>query len=249
MGTVYKTSIIVPCYNEAERLQQDEFARLLETAELDILFVDDGSVDNTANMLNNFCQQHAGRAALLRQSANQGKAEAVRAGMRKALAEGAEKIAYFDADLSTPVDEIPRLLQVLEEGDFQVALGARIATLGRAVKRKPLRHYLGRVFATSVSLILNLRIYDSQCGAKLFKKNAALEQALEQPFISRWAFDVELIGRLLTATDQPLTPADFVELPLNQWQDVAGSKLHFSDMAKAGLDLISIARAYGHKRR
>ena len=249
MGTVYKTSIVVPCYNEAKRLQLNEFSRLLAMAELNLLFVDDGSADDTAQILEKFCQKHSGRARLLRQSPNQGKAEAVRAGLRQALNNGAEQIGYFDADLSTPVDEIPRLMHILDEGKFQVALGARIATLGRAVKRKPLRHYLGRVFATSVSLILNLRMYDSQCGAKLFRKNAALEQALEQIFISRWAFDVELIGRLLTAEPEPLQAGDFVELPLNRWEDVAGSKLHFSDMARAGLDLISIARAYGHKRR
>ncbi len=249
MGAVYKTSIVVPCYNEARRLQLDEFARLLDMARLDLVFVDDGSSDDTAQLLDKFCQAHPGRAVLLRQPVNQGKAEAVRAGMLRALADGAEQIGYFDADLSTPVDELPRLMQALEDTSFQVALAARIATLGRAVKRKPLRHYLGRVFATSVSLILNLRIYDSQCGAKLFRNNVALQQALQQPFISRWAFDVELIGRLLTATDKPLQAGDFVELPLNAWQDVAGSKLHFSDMARAGFDLLSIARIYGRKRR
>lgn len=249
VGSVHKTIIVVPCYNEAQRLRLGEFARLLQLAPVDLLFVDDGSADQTAQVLEGFCQGQDERAWWIKQSYNQGKAEAVRTGLHEALDRGADIVGYFDADLSTPVDELPRLLLALQQPPRKVALAARIATLGRKVQRKPGRHYLGRVFATSVSLILNLRIYDSQCGAKLFRVSPGLERALHRPFRSRWAFDVELIGRLLTDPHEPLVPSDFVEVPLNSWHDVAGSKLHLKDMLGAGLDLLAIAREYGPRRR
>ena len=118
-----------------------------------------------------------------------------------------------------------------------VALGSRIARLGAHIERKPSRHYVGRVFATAASWVLDLAVYDTQCGAKLFRHTDALDAALARPFRSRWSFDVELLGRLLA---RGLSVDRIVEVPLAKWVDVAGSKLSFAGATKAGLELLAL---------
>jgi hypothetical protein len=88
-------------------------------------------------------------------------------------------------------------------------------------------------------------VYDTQCGAKVFRRTAALEAALDQPFSGRWAFDVELIGRLHLGTRAaPGVPISrFVEMPLREWRDVAGSTLRATDFPVLGIELLQIALA------
>jgi len=93
-------------------------------------------------------------------------------------------------------------------------------------------------------------VYDTQCGAKIFRRSPALSHALATSFRSRWAFDVELLGRLLTGAPgvEPVVLAHIREEPLLAWRDVAGSKLSASHMLKAGLDLAFIARDLRERR-
>jgi hypothetical protein len=152
--------------------------------------------------------------------------------------DGADVVGYLDADLSTPVQEMRRILDVLTaRSDIDVVLGSRVALLGRAVHRSAARHYLGRVFATVASTTLGLPVYDTQCGAKAFRAGVPLRAALGSHFDSRWAFDVELLGRLL---DVGVPRTAFFELPLDSWRDVSGSKLSAPAMLKAGLDVVGI---------
>lgn len=228
-----KTIVVVPCYNEEQRLDEHQFTPLLERAEL--LFVDDGSRDGTAALLRTI-QRHAGVHVLALEQ-NRGKAEAVRRGMLHALELGAHVVAYMDADASTPARELLRLLEARSERAVDVVLGARVQLLGNDVHRRPSRHYLGRVFATAASLLLQLPVYDTQCGAKVFLDTPALRAALQQPFASRWAFDVELLGRLLTGG---LGRDRFLEVPLREWSDVAGSKLGMASMIRSGAELLAV---------
>src|SRR5262249_13019404 len=140
-------------------------------------------------------------------------------------------VGYVDVDLSTPIDDVLHIVDALEARRADVAMGARVALLGRDIERNRARHYLGRVFATAASMILHLRVYDTQCGAKFFRAGPPLTAALAAPFSSRWAFDVELIGRLLLEG----VPAEkFVEVPLHRWSDVGGSKLAPVAMLRTG---------------
>ncbi|MBN2360351.1 MAG: glycosyltransferase [Deltaproteobacteria bacterium] len=247
--------IVLPCYNEQQRLQLDLFDELLQTPWLRLLFVDDGSDDGTGQRLQAYCRRRAGRAELLTLPRNGGKAEAVRAGMIKALDQGAEVVGYVDVDFATPVSEVVRVIEVMEQRGVPVAMGARVSLLGTSIERSPVRHYLGRVFATAASLLLRLRVYDTQCGAKFFRRSPVLRAALEQPFASRWAFDVELIGRLLEGRDgaAPLSPEAFLEVPLQRWADVGGSKLKPLGMLRTGIELLLIGvrhnRSLGRGRR
>lgn len=234
--------IVVPCYNEEKRLDLAEFEPLLSVPELRLLFVDDGSTDATSTIIARYVAERTKRVELLRLEQNEGKANAVRRGLLHALNGSAIIVGYLDADMATPAFEMVRLITTLISSEVQVVLGSRIRLLGRQVERKAARHYLGRVFATVASRALQLDVYDTQCGAKVMRANSALAFALERPFTSRWAFDVELIQRLLTAPEGALTSDDFVEVPLQVWRDRPGSKLRAWGMIRSGLDLLRIAR-------
>jgi glycosyltransferase involved in cell wall biosynthesis len=220
----------VPCFNEERRLQPEGLLRLLAAPAVRVLLVDDGSSDGTLLRLHEVKARAPDRVDVLSLARNTGKAEAVRQGLRAALAQGSSVVAYLDADLATPPQEMLRLLTRLEAGKAEVVLGARVALLGRDIQRNPLRHYLGRVFASFSAVSLGMRVYDTQCGAKAFRATEALRRALEAPFGSRWIFDVELISRLLS---EGLEPAHFVEVPLREWRDVKGSTLSVGSMALA----------------
>ena len=238
-------TLVVPCYNEAARLDGAALVGLVDAhAALRLLLVDDGSTDRTAERLRTLAAERPTRIELLALPANGGKAEAVRQGLQHALAGGVDVVGYFDADLSTPPPEILRLVQTIDASGVAVVMGARVALLGRDIRRRAARHYLGRIFATTASIMLGVRVYDTQCGAKLFRRTPALVAALERPFRSRWAFDVELLGRLLSAG---LPIETFVEVPLMTWRDVPGSKLNVTRMGRAYCDLLLIGMA--HRRR
>jgi len=120
-----------------------------------------------------------------------------------------------------------------------------VQLLGRTIERRHVRHYVGRVFATCASLSLGLPVYDTQCGAKIFRRSEALLAAIATPFKSRWAFDVELFGRLVRPGHG--TPGIALnriwEEPLRAWTDVAGSKLSAVAGLRAAFDLACIAWA------
>ncbi len=244
--TSLRRVVVVPCFNEAQRLDGPAVLELLVDDRTDVLFVDDGSTDATRAVLFDLVRDTGGRARVLGLDDNGGKGEAVRRGLRAAIDDGAAVVGFLDADLSTPVDEMLRILNVLDErADVEAVLGARVALLGRAIERTPTRHYLGRVFATVASTMLGIRVYDTQCGAKAFRVTDTLCGVLSSSFSSRWAFDVELLARLL----QTMAPTQLVEVPLLRWHDVKGSKLSPRAMAKAGVDLLRIGAAARNGRR
>lgn len=240
MGTM-RTVVVIPCYNEATRLDQGEFTRLV-SEEIGLLFVDDGSTDNTRELLSEFVAGHE-RMSLLPLDPNRGKAEAVRQGMLHAMKDEPDIIAFIDADLATPVDEVIRLAKIASDSDADAIIGSRIAHLGTEIDRSMSRHFLGRVFATAASIALEAPVYDTQCGAKFFRSSPRLERVLDERFHSRWAFDVELLGRLL-AED-----ATIIEVPLKRWIDVPGSKMSFRSMVKAGADLVQIRSLLARRRK
>jgi hypothetical protein len=121
--------------------------------------------------------------------------------------------------------------------------GARIQILGRKINRNPTRHYCGRIFATCASIVLNLPVYDTQCGAKMFRNTPILKKILENRFLTKWIFDVEMIARLIKLSENKNIANEMIyEYPLNEWTDVAGSKLKSSDFIKAINDLLIIRK-------
>jgi len=241
--------LIIPCYNEAQRLHIEAFRRFLaRDTGTRLLFVDDGSTDGTCDVLTTLCSGFGGKTSILRLPKNKGKAEAVRAGFLFALDHGRPTmIGFWDADLATPLDTVERFLRVLhDQPEIEMIFGARVQLLGRRVKRSAVRHYLGRIFATAVSIVLELAIYDTQCGAKLFRVHADTRALFAEPFLSRWVFDVEIIARyrqLFREEERNLAEAIY-EYPLEQWEDVAGSKVGFGDFLIAFRDIVRIRSRY-----
>jgi dolichyl-phosphate beta-glucosyltransferase len=238
--------LVVPCYNEALRLPAEAFQQFLCSSQVRFVFVDDGSRDKTYERLESLRSGREDRVFVIRSQSNQGKAEAVRLGLNFALQQGAEYIGFWDADLATPLDAIPELMAVFaSRPDLDMVFGARVKLLGRQVHRRTSRHYLGRVFATAVSSMLRLPIYDTQCGAKIFRVRPGTAALLAEPFGSRWVFDVELLARYIRQLGSAPTAAQRIyEYPLNVWEDVAGSKVQASDFLIAARDLMRIYWRY-----
>ncbi len=241
----------MPCYNEARRLRIEAFAAFFAnpaSEAVQLLFVNDGSRDATLAVLQALRSRYPGRVRVLDKQPNAGKAEAVRHGMLHAL--GLPHCAitgFWDADLATPLAQIADLTKVLLAGPtFTMVFGARVRLLGRHIHRLPARHYLGRIFATVASSMLRLPIYDTQCGAKLFRATPELVEVLREPFRSRWIFDVELLARFMARHrgDPEAVRGAIYEYPLPEWTDVAGSKVGPLDFFKALGELAQIRKQY-----
>ncbi|MBV9265932.1 MAG: glycosyltransferase [Acidobacteriaceae bacterium] len=241
--------VVVPCYNEAARLNVDAFRHYLAHTELTrLIFVDDGSKDETLTILKRLCWDLEDKTEVLACEANSGKAEAVRRGMMHALrVHRPEMVGFWDADLATPLDDIDCFHGLLRgRSELEMVFGSRVKLLGRHIERKAARHYLGRIFATVVSTMLELPIYDTQCGAKLFRVTEGTREIFADRFLSKWVFDVEIIARyqrLYRASGKKLETAIY-EYPLECWVDVAGSKVKPRDFVTALVDVARIKSKY-----
>ena len=239
MGSVRKTIIVVPCYNESKRIKPNAFIAALENeSNLFFLFVNDGSTDETLDMLYSIKERNLAQVDVLSLDLNSGKAEAVRRGLLKAMEGPFDNVGYWDADLATPLDAIDGFSRLLDSADVDIVIGSRVRLLGRMVERKAIRHYLGRIFATCASIMLNICIYDTQCGAKVFRNTVYLKKVFAKPFKVKWTFDVEMLARfsIVMRTTPCEVSSKWVEYPLSEWIDVKGSKIKGKDFVKSGFE-------------
>ena len=236
--------IIVPCYNEAARLNVEVFRQFShQEHSVGFIFVNDGSTDGTLNVLKPLCDSNAENLNYL-DVPHGGKAEAVRQGLIQAFKAHSDYVGFWDADLATPLSPILDFCKILDQNPhLQMVIGARVKLLGREIERQMIRHYLGRLYATAVSMMLRLPIYDTQCGAKIFRVSPEICVLFEHPFKTTWTFDVEIIARM---RQRKTIQAEEViyEFPLTKWSDVRGSKVKPLDFGKAFFELIKIYFSY-----
>jgi len=239
-----RVQLVVPCYNEAARLKTGAFLDLVRSRpDVVVRFVDDGSTDATATALAELTARAPLQVSVMTLPQNVGKAQAVRAGVLAAFEQEPAFVSYWDADLSTPLSALAEFIEVLDNNpDIDIVMGARVKLLGRRIERRPLRHYGGRVFATAASLALRLAVYDTQCGAKLFRANERLRQTFAEPFRSTWLIDLEMLARYISVNGRATAESGIFELPLKTWSDVPGSKLRVASALHAAVDLASIWR-------
>jgi dolichyl-phosphate beta-glucosyltransferase len=183
-------SVVIPVFNEEHRLQKtanEIFAFFAKQSSLvEIIFVDDGSTDNTLSLLRQYANQHA--CKVISYGENRGKGYAVRQG---ALAATSNWVVFFDVDLATPLVEFENLQRFIQPGD-QVVVGSRRLEKSRIEKyESKLRTFLGRGF-TKISNILVPNITDFTCGFKCFSKEA-VQKIFTVARIDRWGFDTELL--------------------------------------------------------
>lgn len=210
------------------------------------LFINDGSGDNTLKLLGE-TTANSGNLFLLNLEKNGGKAEAVRRGMLHAKEVfKADYVGFWDADLATPLEEILPFIKMIQEGNFDAVTGLRLTRLGARVKRKASRHILGRIFATVASKVLKVPVYDTQCGAKLFKEEI-IPYLFTETFSTRWLFDVEILARNIQKNGAEHVRTKVYEYPVFTWQDVGGSQVKLKDFVRAPLELLKIKRRYLRK--
>ncbi|HUR80157.1 MAG TPA: glycosyltransferase [Thermoanaerobaculia bacterium] len=238
--------LVIPCYNEERRLPVDELrAFTLAGARLEMLFVNDGSRDGTLRLIESLAKEDPRKFSVLNLERNSGKAEAVRRGILAAMERKPDLVGFWDADLATPLSELSDFLAVFDtRPEIEMVFAARVRLLGRSISRNPRRHYVGRVGATLISSSLGLAVYDTQCGAKLFRVSDAMREIFSTQFLSRWIFDVEIIARFVRQRGRDDAARAIYELPIRTWHDVKGSKVRSTDFIRALNDLRKIHRAY-----
>ncbi len=241
--------LVIPCFNEQNRLPQQQILESVQrSAGLSICFVDDGSTDRTAAILSALKAKAPANIDVISLERHCGKAEAVRQGMLHVTRSNrVAMVGYWDADLSTPLKDLNSLVSVLTSNrTCVVAMGSRVKRLGSYIDRRLWRHITGRVFATFACVISRLPVYDSQCGAKLFRRHAAAI-VFRDPFVTQWLFDVEILVRLRNRYGLNTVLEAVTEVPLKTWVDVAGSKRRVKHLLGIPIDLLKIHLRYNAK--
>lgn len=244
MPLITNTSIVIPCYNEEKGISNSEYSNFLENnPETFICFVNDGSKDNTLGVLNILKAKHDTQIHILSLEKNSGKAEAVRVGINYCNQNFQHKfIGYLDADLATTLEEFIDLRNYLT-GEVVFSFGSRIRKIGSTIERENSRFLIGRVVATFISNILDIKVYDTQCGSKLFTKEIS-EELFQKEFISKWLFDVEIFYRMILLFKREKAIKKMHEVPLKLWVEKGDSKVKFTYGFKLWFDLYKISKNY-----
>jgi len=247
-NAITKLCIVIPCYNEEQRIPIREYeAFLTQNSTTIICFVNDGSTDQTQNVLINLKQKFSKNVDIVSYKKNVGKAEAVRKGITCCNDTfNYDAIAYLDADLATSLEECVELSSYLDS-KINFVFGSRIMKIGSVIERNQHRFLIGRVIATLISKILNLKVYDTQCGCKVFTRTLS-QTIFKEPFISKWLFDVEIFQRAILIYPGPQILDRIVEIPLKRWIDKDGSKVKMSYFFKMLSDLYLIDKTYKRKK-
>lgn len=225
-------SIVIPAYNEALRvagtLEDVRKFAASKPYETEVVLVDDGSSDGTVELFKEFQSVWPG-THVLSNGVNRGKGFSVRRGVLEARG---KVILFTDADLSAPIEEADKLLAALESEAADAAIGSRALNRKLIGVRQPWRReYAGRCFNLLVRLFTGLRIHDTQCGLKLFRRDST-RRAFELQKVERFGFDPELLLLIRKFGGK------IVEVPV-RWNDNPATKVHFiRDSIRMFLDLI-----------
>ncbi len=216
IGQAPELSVIIPSFNEQKRIIPtiDSIVNYLHTLgrSWEIIVSDDGSSDQTVSLIE---AQRYPNLTIIKSSSNHGKGHAVRAGI---IAAKGNFILFTDADNATPITDLAKLLPLLEQGSYDIAIGSRAKLLLQTKERRFSRCVMSAGLRVIVEHGLKLNIHDSQCGFKLFHRAVAKHLAQVQT-INGFAFDLEL----LVIAD--IFGYQTIEIPVD-WVDVAGSKVH-----------------------
>ncbi len=236
-----KTGIIIPCYNEENRLDKKAFIDFISFNEdYHLCFVNDGSTDNTLKVLRFLKSMVPSRISVVDIKKNVGKASAVRAGVRYLFhRKDIKNIGFMDADLSTDFKDFKDLVKTLDSDDnLTVVFGSR-NNKGNGIKRDPIRKLFSKIIRFCIGFVVKLPIRDTQCGAKVFTKSI-VPVVYGEDFVSRWLFDVEIFLRLRKYLGKKHVMNRICEQPLMRWVHAEDSKLSMRDSLKIPIRLISI---------
>ncbi|KGO85820.1 hypothetical protein Q765_14440 [Flavobacterium rivuli WB 3.3-2 = DSM 21788] len=238
-----KIAIIIPCYNEEKRIKKELVVSLLAQSSVDVYLANDGSTDNTIIVLEDIVKDFNERCFIFNYKQNRGKATTIYNAANELISKDIySHIGYFDADFSTPVPEMLKMLKELYRKPEFFITGCRVKLLNTNIDRKLYRHIIGRIIVTLVNFRFKLGVYDTQCGAKIFPVSIA-KTAFNKPFLTSWLFDMEIFIRLKN-NDLMFNGREF---PLRNWTDVEGSKLGWKTAFKILKEMYILTTNYNVK--
>ena len=244
--------LVVPCLNEAGRWDEDYWGGMVTETDATYVFVDDGSTDDTRNILSTFASRCP--ALTIHMARNAGKAEAVRRGWQEILQTHDPKsisaLGFIDADGAFSSVDVSRLIQLANRSGpnpgAEAWWSSRVALAGRNIQRNIWRHYLGRGVATFLSWGEPTIPYDTQSGLKLFRPNDFFLESINVPFQTRCLFEMEILIRFAQRAGRPM---NVWEMPLSTWVDIAGSKVSGRESARIARELLLLKNLQRRGRR
>lgn len=237
--------VVIPCYNEEERLSSKEFLDFVDSnLGYHLCFVNDGSTDKTLDVLNNLKTGREANISVYNCEKNGGKAEAVRQGVLHLVEDPQlDYIGYLDADLSTDFRDFDDLVKTIETSDFKIVSGSRMTRMGANIAKESARAIISKTINLIIRTILGMSFNDTQCGAKIMDKDI-VKLMFKDKFITRWIFDVEIFMRMRKHYGKEKAISYICEQPLKRWIHADGSKLSMRDSVQIVGQLGQIAIHY-----
>jgi len=237
--------VVIPCYNEEERLLGKEFKDFAhKNLGYHLCFVNDGSTDRTLEVLRELEKGSESNISVFDCEQNGGKAEAVRQGMlHLAKDTQLDYIGFLDADLSTDFSDFDDLVATLDNSDFKIVSGSRMSRMGADITKESARKIISMTINLIIRTILRMPFNDTQCGAKVMDRSI-IPMLFEKSFITKWLFDVEIFIRMRKHYGRDTAKKLICEQPLKRWIHADGSKLSMKDSVKIVGQLAKIAVVY-----
>ena len=241
--------VVIPCYNEEERLLSKEFTDYIDkNTGYHLCFVNDGSKDKTLEVLHKLRKGREDFITVYDCEKNGGKAEAVRQGMLyMAKQEDLDYIGFLDADLSTDLADFDDLVSTIEKSNYKIVSGSRISRMGANITKESARKIISLTINYIIRKILSMDFKDTQCGAKIFHKDV-IDISFKEKFVTQWIFDVEIFRRITLHFGLKKAKEILCEQPLKRWIHADGSKLSMKDSIKIVGQLAQIAWVYRSKK-
>ncbi len=241
----FGVGVVIPCYNEGNRLSSALFRDFLsKNIGYHLCFVNDGSTDNTLEVLEKLREGNEENISIYDCQKNGGKAEAVRQGIQYLIKNKEfDFIGYLDADLSTDFRDFDDLVKTIGKSDFKIVSGSRIARMGANITKESARKIISKSINLIIQTILGMPFKDTQCGAKIMDKEIA-SLVFEKKFITKWLFDVEIFMRMRKYYGKREAKRLICEQPLQRWIHMEDSKLSMKDSVKIIGQLGQIALKY-----
>lgn len=217
--------IIVPLYNEGNRFNSDYFNNI-KMKNLDFIFVNDGSKDDTLIKINNLSfKKH-----VISYKENKGKGEAIRLGIKYAISKKYQLIGYLDSDGAFSASSVIKIIESAKiefssDSNLGMVIASRVNLSGRKIIRTRSRKIISNIVKIILSLILTNKPYDTQSGFKIIKNTKILKDVVEKKFKTSWFFDVELIEAIRKKYK-------VYEIPVDNWEDIKGSKINYKQSLK-----------------
>jgi CheY-like chemotaxis protein len=237
--------VVIPCYNEEERLSSKEFKDFAhKNLGFHLCFVNDGSTDNTLQVLYELRAGNEENISVYDCAKNGGKAEAVRQGMLHLERDPQlDYIGFLDADLSTDFRDFDDLVHTLENSEHKIVSGSRMSRMGADITKESARKIISKSINLIIRSILKMPFNDTQCGAKIMERGI-VKMLFTKPFVTQWLFDVEIFMRMRKHYGKHEVRKYICEQPLKRWIHADGSKLSMKDSMKIFGQLAKIAVAY-----